>query len=143
MLDAPSYGKVCRMQSMGLPRSLHVPSEPESVAAVREFVAGCCSDWGLDAAVDVAVLLASELATNAVRYARTPVTVWLAQRPDRIVLSVEDASPEPATVRHPGALEEGGRGLELVEALADGWGERGRGNGKLVWAEIRTAVPNT
>lgn len=88
------------------------------------------------------MLLASELATNAVRYAHAPVVVWLGRRSDRIVLSVEDASHAPATVRHPGALDEGGRGLELVDALAERWGERDLPEGKLVWAEIATGVPS-
>lgn len=126
------------MQSVGLPKSLRVSPEPESVALVRDFVAACCAEWGLTETTDVARLLASELATNAVRYAHTPVTVWMARRPDRIVLSVEDASPEPATVRAPSELDEGGRGLQLVDALSDDWGEREVDNGKMVWAEIRT-----
>lgn len=120
-------------------RSLQVMPEAESVKEVRRFVEQCCADWGITSATDVAVLLASELATNAVRYARTPVVVWLGHRPDRLVLSVEDASHESATALHPGALEEGGRGLELVDALAERWGELEVPTGKRVWAEIATA----
>lgn len=69
---------------------------------------------------DTAVLLASELATNAVRYAATPVTVWLGHRLDRIVLSVEDASHASTTVRGTNIMDEGGRGPLLVDALAEG-----------------------
>ncbi len=127
------------MPHVGVTRHLRVLSEPESVAVVREFVAASCAAWGLTCTADVAVLLASELATNAVRHARSPVTVWLGRRPDRIVLSVEDDSREPATVRHPRLMDEGGRGLELVDALADSWGEKEMPAGKLVWAEIRTS----
>ena len=119
-------------------RSIAVTPDPESIGQVRQFVQDCCSDWGLEVASDTAVLLASELATNAVRYACTPVIVWLGHRPARLVLSVEDASHEPATVRHPNPLDEGGRGLLLVDALADRWGERDVSTGKLVWAEIST-----
>ena len=125
-------------------RSIAVTPEPESIGQVRKFVEDCCSDWGLEVATETAVLLASELATNAVRYARTPVIVWLGHRSDRIVLSVEDASHEPATARDPNPLDEGGRGLLLVDALAERWGERDVPTGKLVWAEISTtrrAVP--
>jgi len=120
-------------------RSMHVNPDPEAIAAVRAFVQECCADWGIQETSDVAVLLASELATNAVRYAKTPVIVWLGHRPDRIVLSVEDASRSSATVRDPGAMDEGGRGLLLVDALAERWGERELATGKLVWAEIATA----
>lgn len=117
-------------------RSLRVDPDPSAIAEVRRFVEQCCEDWDVAQTSDVAVLLASELATNAVRYARTPVVVWLGHRPDRLVLSVGDASHDSATVRHPGELDEGGRGLELVDALADRWGERDVPTGKLVWAEI-------
>lgn len=122
-------------------RSLHVTPDAASISAVRDFVRECCADWGVSESSDTAVLLASELATNAVRYASTPVTVWLGYRPDRIVLSVEDASHASATVRAPGVLDEGGRGLLLVDALAERWGEREVANGKLIWAEIATRRP--
>lgn len=124
--------------SASILRSLRVSPDPESIKAVRAFVEQCCADWGVEASTDVAVLLASELATNAVRFARTPLVVWLGHRSDRIVLSVEDASPAPATARQAEAMEEGGRGLELVDALAQRWGERDLPSGKIVWAEIAT-----
>ena len=126
------------MTVVGPLRSLHVDADPEAVHDVRVFVQQCCEEWELTGTSDVAVLLASELATNAVRYARTPLTVWLGHRSDRLVLSVEDASETVATQRQPDVWEEGGRGLLLVDALADRWGEREIAGGKLVWAEIAT-----
>lgn len=122
-------------------RSLHVTPDAASISAVRDFVRECCADWGVLESSDTAVLLASELATNAVRYAATPVTVWLGHRLDRIVLSVEDASHASTTVRDPNIMDEGGRGLLLVDALAERWGERELATGKLVWAEIATRQP--
>lgn len=119
-------------------RSLHVTPDAAAISAVRAFVRECCVDWGVSESSDTAVLLASELATNAVRYASMPVTVWLGYRTDRIVLSVEDASHDSATVRAPSVTDEGGRGLLLVDALAERWGEREVPTGKLVWAEIAT-----
>lgn len=119
-------------------RSVHVPPEAESVKTVRDFVEHCCADWGLGTTRDVAVLLASELTTNSVRYARTPITVWLGHRSDRLVLSVEDASHSPATAQEPQPQDEGGRGLLLVREMSQRWGERDLPNGKRVWAEIAT-----
>jgi anti-sigma regulatory factor (Ser/Thr protein kinase) len=121
-------------------RSMHVTPDPQAIHEVRSFVRECCTDWGVEEGTDVAVLLASELATNAVRYATAPVVVWLGHRSDRIVLSVEDASHASATVREPSVTDEGGRGLLLVDALAARWGEREVATGKLVWAEIATAA---
>lgn len=117
-------------------RSIHLTADAESVGRARAFVEECCSRWGLDEATEVAVLIASELATNAVRYARTPVVVRLGHRPDRLVLSVEDFSEASPAVRHPIATDEGGRGLVLVDALAERWGETHIEHGKRVWAEI-------
>lgn len=121
-------------------RSVHVPPDAESVKRVRDFVEHCCTDWEVGTACDVAVLLASELATNSVRYARTPITVWLGHRSDRLVLSVEDASRSPATAREPQPQDEGGRGLLLVSQMSDRWGELDMPTGKRVWAEIPTGA---
>ena len=119
-------------------RDLAVDAEPEAVARVRQFVRDTCREWGLEESSDAAVLMASELATNAVRYARTPLHVWLARRPDRLVVSVEDASTEPAQRRRVTDVDEGGRGLQVVEALAVSWGEKDRRRGTVVWAELMT-----
>lgn len=54
-------------------------------------------------------------------------------------IEVADASPEPPEVCGVGSEEECGRGLELVGALADGWGWTPCEGGKLVWC--RLAVP--
>jgi anti-sigma regulatory factor (Ser/Thr protein kinase) len=119
-------------------RSEQLPPEPESVALARAFVLGACEGWGLSATAETAVLLVSEMTTNAVRFARTPVTVWLARWPDRVVLSVQDGSSTPPSLGHPDELDESGRGMFLVDLLADRWGERGVPDGKMVWAEIST-----
>lgn len=127
------------MPSTGLLRWIDVEPSAESVAVVRGFVAEVCAQWHLNATSDVAVLLASELATNAVRHARTPVTVWLARRPDRLVLSVEDSSTAQTARRSVDDLDDSGRGLQIVDALAERWGQKEVPAGKLVWAEIRTS----
>lgn len=126
-------------------RSPEYPPVPESVAAAREFVLETCARWGVGDASEVAVLLVSELATNAVRYARTPVTVWLARRPGHIVVTVEDGSPTHSHLAHPELMDEQGRGMQLVDLLSEEWGEREvlgvRDDlvGKRVWAEIATS----
>ncbi|GAC1440570.1 MAG: ATP-binding protein [Mycobacteriales bacterium] len=120
-------------------RSINLAGTAESVGQARFFVQECCALWGLTEATDVAVLIASELATNAVRYARSPVILWLGHRPDRLVLSVEDLSAASPAVREPQATDEGGRGLVLVDALAQRWGETHLEHGKRVWAEIALA----
>ncbi|MDX3385339.1 ATP-binding protein [Streptomyces niveiscabiei] len=89
---------------------------------------------------DNAELLLSELVTNAVNAKTLPgreilVEVALTERELRI--EVADASDEQPELRHAGALDEGGRGLVLVDALATEWGTGARdGVGKVVWVTL-------
>jgi len=106
------------------------------VAAARMFVRQCTRDWGMDDPDDVAPLVVSELVTNALHHARGPVTLFVARRLDRMVLSVEDGSDELAEVEVTGLLAESGRGLALVESLTRAWGEQPVPGGKRVWAEV-------
>ncbi|MEU5728882.1 MULTISPECIES: ATP-binding protein [Streptomyces] len=100
-------------------------------------------DWGIGQAAHTAELVLSELVTNAMRV-RVPRDrlvgvriAWL--REDGLLrLEVSDAGEGKPEVRAPGEDETGGRGLMLVEALADRWGfeQRTCGIGKTVWAEL-------
>jgi len=108
------------------------------VAAARAFVEDCCEKWGLGDASETAVLIVSELATNAVKHSRTPVTVWLARRLDRIVLSVQDGSSGHSQLGRPIETDEQGHGMVVVDVLAQRWGEREVPEGKMIWAEIAT-----
>ena len=84
-----------------------------------------------------AVLLVSELVTNAVLHARTRFTVEVEVVDDTARVSVEDSSPLPPAVRTFSDLAGSGRGLHLVEALASRWGVDSRdGAGKRVWFEL-------
>lgn len=89
------------------------------------------------------VLLISELVTNAVVHTGCPAVLRMAYRcpmhePQRgtVRVEVEDVSDRPPALRHAERNETGGRGLELVEGLADRWGWRPEGSGKQIWCEI-------
>jgi anti-sigma regulatory factor (Ser/Thr protein kinase) len=92
----------------------------------------------LDPDVDEATaveLLVSELATNAVRHARTSfeVAIWVGSKTR---VEVSDGSPVPPRRSvGPGSGDEGGRGLILVDRLALAWGFHLTGHGKTVWFE--------
>ncbi|MFJ1754219.1 ATP-binding protein [Kitasatospora sp. NPDC088134] len=90
------------------------------VPEVRRFIEKCCLEVGIDP--NAPVILASELATNVVRHAGTPFKVTFAAMNDRPPwIEVEDGSmqlPEPRTA---GPDDLGGRGFELIEALAAEW----------------------
>ncbi|MGW0390716.1 ATP-binding protein [Streptomyces sp. NPDC003042] len=96
------------------------------------------AEWGLTELEGDALLVTSELVTNAVRHAVGPRDREIETRFVRLVrgvrVEVHDACEARPVVRAP---DEGGRGLSLVDALADRWdvGERS-GPGKRVWAEL-------
>ncbi|MFG2431717.1 ATP-binding protein [Streptomyces sp. NPDC048590] len=110
--------------------------ERRSVAVVREFVRAAAEEWGFGARVDDLLLCASELATNALRHGVPPgrgylVRLILEDRGRELVLEVHDSGSGEPVVREP--REQSGRGLLLVEALADRWGVGERDPGKVVW----------
>ena len=120
-----------------VPRVLRLPADATSVAAAREFVSSCLSKWSLDEAADDINLVVDELVTNAIKHARSPVTVSIAHRTDRIIVNVDDASSEsPRPDMLAGPLDEEGRGLRLVSHVAREWGSTRLPDGKRVWAEI-------
>lgn len=113
--------------------------ELASPRAARRFVDGVLREFGC--APDLAVLLVSELATNAVLHARTDFLVRLVIDNDRghIRIETEDANERPPTLAHTPAEATSGRGLQLVQTLADAWGVEGRPDGKVVWFELPIA----
>jgi len=104
-------------------------------------------EWGLLGLADTAELVMSELVTNAVQVsgrlkirAGSPIVpvvrLWLASDRISIVIHVWDGSEE-MPVRQDGAPDqESGRGLMLVENLAEDWGAYRKAAGKVVWALI-------
>ncbi|MFL6270512.1 MAG: ATP-binding protein, partial [Actinomycetes bacterium] len=100
---------------------------PTAAAAARAFVREVLGYWQLalpdNTLVDRAVLLASELVTNAVIHARTELRLQLELRGDLLHLAVRDGNPRMLRlVIVPGPQAEGGRGLWLVDQLARAWG---------------------
>jgi anti-sigma regulatory factor (Ser/Thr protein kinase) len=108
-------------------------AEPNSVTDARHFVVAALH--GIDEEIsDAAALMASELATNSVRHAATTFRVTVDCTPDRLTVAVEDAGPGTPVVRTPTPEEPTGRGLQIVDALADDWGVTARASGaKAVW----------
>lgn len=117
-------------------QAITVPSVPSSVAAVRRYTVGVCRSAGLDDLTDVAALLVSEVATNALVHGSGDVRVSVRAEDHRVRVEVADDGPGWPQPRRAGAEAEGGRGLALVEALATRWGTRPEGEGKVVWFEI-------
>lgn len=116
------------------------PSSPRSVGRARRLLADQLVAWDLLRLTDTAELVVSELVTNALAHAHRPYGRLIATRFERLAngvrIEVHDAGDGRPHLRKASADEEGGRGLELVDALTGGaWGVSGRdGPGKVVWA---------
>ncbi|MFE5767467.1 ATP-binding protein [Streptomyces sp. NPDC056485] len=120
---------------------------PRSVRLARALFAVQAREWKLpDDLAETALLLLSELMTNACRHARVPAgrEVWMraAWEAGRLRVEVLDASRELPVPREAAPGDEAGRGLAIVAALAADWGAhpRGCGIGKVVWFELRTGA---
>lgn len=111
---------------------------PEAVRDARGFVAKALRDWSCHGLVDVAVLLTSELVTNAILHAKTGPTVKMALNGELLRVEVIDRGPGKPQRGSSATDALSGRGLALVEAMSDGWGVADVTGGKAVWFELRS-----
>ncbi|MEV0695409.1 SpoIIE family protein phosphatase [Streptomyces sp. NPDC050388] len=117
-----------------------LPPDPAVVAEARRTATRQLTHWGLDELVFTTELVVSELVTNAIRHAGGPVRLRLI-RERALVCEVFDGGATTPHLRHPRAMDEGGRGLLLVSQLAQRWGTRFVPDGKVIWAEQSLAGP--
>ncbi|MFI9330791.1 SpoIIE family protein phosphatase [Kitasatospora sp. NPDC052868] len=121
-----------------------------SAGAARGFVRDALLGWGLPEVVDDAVVLVSELVTNAVVHAGTAAEVCCLREEETVRIEVTDHHPErglpsfadvPVTAsdRYADPDGEGGRGLLMCSALAERWGVEYSAGRKTVW--FRLALP--
>jgi anti-sigma regulatory factor (Ser/Thr protein kinase) len=110
---------------------LTLPPTVESVGVGRRFVDQALSDWGLEDLSYTAALLTSEVLTNSVLHARTPIVLTVGREgQDAVTVSVHDGSShEPRRRRHAQDATTG-RGIELLEKLSDSWAVHSERTGK-------------
>jgi anti-sigma regulatory factor (Ser/Thr protein kinase) len=113
--------------------------EAVSAPLARAFTVDVLEAWGLAHLRDTAALLVTELITNAVAHTVGQCELGLSLQPDVLRLQVRDRSPRlpPQQPTEVGPDSEGGRGLQIVTALADGYGVEEEPNGKVVWVTLR------
>jgi hypothetical protein len=119
-----------------------IPSLETGPTLARHFLRATLETWKLDGLGDVTELLTGELVSNAVRHVGSGATVRALRRPWGIRVEVDDASTEAPAVGHAALTDVHGRGMLLVDTLADAWGTELRDNGKTVWFEIDTRNGN-
>jgi anti-sigma regulatory factor (Ser/Thr protein kinase) len=149
--DADAFHEACRLHSavLGSPvalprlgrgpleRARAFPCDVRAPAAARQFVSATLVSWGRPELVDDALVIASELATNAVLHAGGDFTVKVVRHADGTVrVAVRDGSTVAPRARRAAPGAGSGRGLALVSALAGRWGAHLTPEGKVVWAQL-------
>ncbi|MGW2119940.1 ATP-binding SpoIIE family protein phosphatase, partial [Streptomyces zhihengii] len=109
---------------------------PDAVLHARRFTARTLRSWGVREEADAALLVVSELVTNAIAHTRGEVRLNLTLSSDRLRVAVTDASPRSPVKPQVEWDATGGRGLLIVEATTAAWGAVPLSGGKQVWAEI-------
>lgn len=129
---------------------LTVPAAPTSVRLARRMTQAVLETWSCPVDADTALLLVSELVTNALLHGcapHSPVTLFeidITASHDGLhveVLDPDTADHRELAVRHAADSSESGRGLELIEALSTSWGCKTVPSGKYVYFDITTAGP--
>lgn len=120
-------------------------SRPVASGMARDFVHKTLLRSGLQTLVDDTQMAVSELVTNALTHGmapettstgtRQPIQLVLVRHRHRLLVTVTDPSSRPPIARDPGPLAEGGRGLQVLQALSLSWGWAPlTTGGKAVWA---------
>ena len=115
---------------------LSVDTVPASVLRIRRFVVAACREGLGDEPCETAALLVSEVATNALVHGAGRIEVRVRVTGRVLRVEVADASTDLPAPRRAGTLDEGGRGLTLVDVLASSWGAESDELGKVVWFEV-------
>jgi hypothetical protein len=134
----------------GARRRLGLAPVPESAQAAREFTVATLHEWQLESLSEDALVIASELATNAIVHGTPAATEDAANDPQRarielswclqasrLICVVTDQAGTPPAVAAQDPEAESGHGLQIVGALAVAWGWTILGTGeKAVWAAL-------
>ncbi|MCX4776433.1 SpoIIE family protein phosphatase [Streptomyces sp. NBC_01264] len=118
------------------------PGDPDAPAMARHLIRAAAAAWGARDRADEIELAADELMTNALVHTDGADGVSMRLTPEgRIRIEVEDTSSDLPRRREADDWAVSGRGLMLVDRLADAWGVEPRGGGKCVWCEFAVQDP--
>lgn len=125
------------------PWDLAFSAEPDEVAALRRIMRLHLDLWGLREVTDTAQLCVSELVSNVITHVGpgTPTTLAVSMNGTRLRIEVHDPDSRALpTLLEAGVDSEGGRGMALVDALADRWGVQLHPDRKVTWCELATSL---
>ncbi|MCX4878264.1 MULTISPECIES: SpoIIE family protein phosphatase [unclassified Streptomyces] len=114
-----------------------LPARDDTAARARTLASAALRRWHTsDQAQDSALLVISELVTNAVLFSTGPVRVRLVRAGGRLICEVGDTGNGRPRLRRGQVLDDSGRGLHIIHKLSTRWGVRWTNAGKAVWAEL-------
>jgi anti-sigma regulatory factor (Ser/Thr protein kinase) len=113
-----------------------LPSSVSSPQLARAFLRSALQTWQLDGFGEVTELLVTELVANVVTHVGAPMTLRVQRSPSRVRVEIDDSSAQVPELHHPDSADEHGRGVLLVDQLADDWGAEQHEHGKTVWFEL-------
>jgi hypothetical protein len=117
---------------------VQIPATANGPTIGRRFVAELLPLWGLAELSDAAVLVVSELVSNALRHAPGPASYPLRvqRHGPGVRLYVADSSTAAPAILEPDEGAAHGRGMRMIAALASAWGAEKRCAGKQVWVDV-------
>ncbi len=126
-----------------LPNSVHDPlllaPQLDAAARARTYVRTGLLGWGFEELLDPVLLLTSEIVSNALLHAGTRMQVLVHRDGPGVRVEVVDGSPVPPVRRRRSSSATTGRGVQLLDSLADEWGWTPEAEGKLVWFRVLSA----
>ena len=142
MTDQRRFTHACNGRTGGAPRHLQLmlPACGQPVRLARQVTREVLCAWRLAGVEETAVLLVSELVSNAVRQAKGSdvITLELQAMPTGLRIEAYRCQPGLAAPRSAGEFDDLGFGFALVESLASKWGVRETVTGTTIWAELAT-----
>jgi serine phosphatase RsbU (regulator of sigma subunit)/anti-sigma regulatory factor (Ser/Thr protein kinase) len=127
--------------AVGRKASVQLAATLEAARAARRFSVSTLEKWNAAHLTDTVCSIVSELVTNAVEHAGTPMELRLRSRPGALMVEVADADGRLARATPTSSGDERHRGLVIVGTLSARWGVRPTANGKVVWAQIADDSP--
>lgn len=130
--DAERRERWCGVAGLTAAATIELPAEAVSARRARHWVRDRIVGYGLEPLGDVVELLTVEVVTNAVLHADTPLRLHVQREGAGVQVEVHDGSTVPPHRHHFSRTATTGRGVGLLDELADEWGWRPEDGGKTV-----------
>ncbi|MGW9272600.1 ATP-binding protein [Embleya sp. NPDC055612] len=119
-----------------------VPRQTGAAGRARDEVRAALAGWGWDEDhIATAVLVVSELLTNARLHTDGPIGLAIRRTMHGVRLPVTDTNPRPPIRRDTGPQHEGGFGLHILDTITTRWGIRTHRTGKTIWTDLEAPPP--